>query len=117
MTNHDDTTGDLNDLSNREILKIMLDELACVHRELSADISAVKEDVSILKQDVSGLKQDVSGLKQDVSGLKQDVLSIKSEIKALHSKFNTLNMKVDRNHLTFMHHIENHDQRLLVLEA
>lgn len=52
-------------------------------------------------------------------GLKQEMKDMEMRFDArtdgVTAEFINLNLKVDRNHLTFMHHIDAYDKRILAL--
>ena len=89
MVHDDDNTDELPDLSNKEILKILLEEMSCMYKEHSADIA--------------NLTNRVDG--------------VESRLDQVESNLHSLNIKVDTNHLTFMRHIESYDKRITALEV
>ncbi len=90
---NDDEESAFDDLSNREILRIMLEEMACVSREL-------KEDFKV-----------------EITALGKDVQDVTKRFTTLEKDLKNFTFKVDRNQLTFMHIIDTYDGRLTAVEA
>lgn len=70
MMHDDDENGELPDLSNRELLRVVMQEIADTNKELSGKIEAVNID---LKNDIAGVKKDLKDLKSDVHTLRVEV--------------------------------------------
>ena len=85
------------DLSNREILKVLMQEIADVRGELKQDIADVRSE----------LKQDIAG----VEG------RLQRQISTLDIKMNALTVKVDQNFLCFMSNVDELGMRVTVLET
>ena len=90
MVHDDDDNGYFNDLSNREILRILLEEIAGVRLEL---------------------KDDIASLDRKLSG-RIDALDDK-----LNRKIDNLAFKVDQNQICFMTNLNDIDKRVTVLEV
>lgn len=74
------------DLSNRQILSILMQEIADVRLELKSDIAGLRTE----------LKGDIFGLRTELKG---DIAKVQSEL-------HTLRIEVHQNQSTF---IKNHD--------
>ncbi len=99
MVKNDDTSaslsaGDLNgsfdDLTNREILKLIMDEIMCVR---------------------NGLKEDVSNLGKNLRKEMRD------GFKKVNKRIDNLNFKVDQNCMCFMTNLDSIDKRVTKLET
>lgn len=98
--NGDNGNGGLPDLSNREMLKILLDEIADVRREL-------KEDIQHVDRKLGGR----------MDGLETEMGSLKTEMGSLRTEMSSLRMEVHQNQITFLKNHEEHGKRLAVLEG
>ncbi|MFH1670727.1 MAG: hypothetical protein ABIA92_04030 [Patescibacteria group bacterium] len=96
----DDENNGFEDMTNREILRIMLQEIADVRREL--------------KEDIEGVRQE---LKVDIQSLQSDIKTIKSDVKNLQSDVKNLRAEVHQNHTSFIHNQEDMEKRIVSLEA
>ncbi|MFH0770153.1 MAG: hypothetical protein V1926_02130 [Candidatus Peregrinibacteria bacterium] len=85
------------DLSNKQLLKVLLDEIADVRRELKGDIADLDQK----------LTKRIDGVGHGLS----------KNIDALSSDFQALRIEVHMNQLTFMKNHEELEQRVVVLEA
>lgn len=86
--NGDNGNGQLPDLTNREILKVLLTEIADVRREL---------------------KQDIEALSRRMDGLE-------GRMDTLEEKVDTLRMEVHQNQTTFITNFDHLEKRVEVLE-
>ncbi|MDD5040853.1 MAG: hypothetical protein PHX87_01740 [Candidatus Peribacteraceae bacterium] len=93
MSQSGDDENGIPDLSNKQLLKVLLDEIAAVRGELRADISALDRKFTF----------------------RFDGLS--AEFKTLKSDFQALRIEVHQNQLTLMNNREELEQRVEVLEA
>ena len=100
MQDDDDDDGNLPDLSNREILRIMMQEIADVRKELKEDIGALD------------LKFD-----RKIDALSADFKVLKSDFKTLRSDFYTLKLEVHQNQSTFILNHTDLEKRVMVLET
>ena len=94
MPNDDDQLFE--DMTNREILRVLLEEIALVRGELKGDIASIEERLS----------GRINGMEKGLN----------TKMDSLNRKIDNLNLKVDRNHLTFMHNFDEMDKRVLLLE-
>ncbi len=58
MTRNDDD-NDVPDLSNRELLKVLMQEIADVRRELKEDIAVLDNKITVVSSDLKGLRLQV----------------------------------------------------------
>lgn len=91
----DDTTG-LPDLSNRDILRIMMQEIADVYADLKKDMV-----------DIDG------GLTQKIDNIASDMQVMKKELK---SDIHTLRLEVHQNQTSFMANHTALEKRVTTLE-
>ncbi len=89
------------DMTNRQMFDLLMEEMAAIHRELTEKIEG----------GLFGLRTELKG---EIKGLRTE---LKGDIKELNSKMNLMNLKMDQNFLTFMNHVENYDRRLTALEV
>lgn len=92
MADKDDSNG-IPDMTNKEMLRLLLQEISYVRTELQQEISSVKKE------------------------LKEDIVNLTKKIDQVDRKVDDLSFKVDRNHLTFMKNLDDVDKRVGVLEA
>jgi len=93
------------------------EEMRTGFKSLSSELGVVKSDVSTLKFDVHELKSDVSVLKSDVAVLKSDVSVLKSDVSEIKTDMRRLEGKMDDIADTLTETVEDHERRLVVLEA
>lgn len=89
MTHVDDESGELPELSNRELLRVLMQEIADTNHELSEKIDGLDKS------------------------MRKEMVDMKKELK---SDIHTLRLEVHQNHTSF---IANHDaleKRVIVLE-
>jgi len=85
--------------------------------EMRAGFKLLTGELSVVKSDVSTLKFDVHELKSDVSVLKSDVAILKSDVRRLDDKTDRIEAKLDDVAETLAESVEDHERRLVVLEA
>lgn len=78
----DDDTDELPDLTNRELLRVVMQEIADTHLELRGDIADLRTE----------LKGDIADLRTELKG---DIAQVKSEL-------HTLRLEVHQNQSTFI---------------
>lgn len=78
----DDDTDELPDLTNRELLRVVMQEIADTHLELRGDIADLRME----------LKGDIANLDKKLSG----------RIDSVASEFHTLRLEVHQNQSTFI---------------
>lgn len=59
MIHDDDENGELPDLSNRELLRVVMQEIADTNKELSGKIGAVASDLKDVKSELHTLRIEV----------------------------------------------------------
>jgi len=91
MTKATKRTGQRKDISKRDVVRILMQEIADMRRELKEDIAKC-------------------ALKSDLDALKTGFNSLRTEFKSLRSE-------VHQNQLTFMHNHDALEQRVKVLEV
>lgn len=84
--------GQLPDLTNREILKILLDEIADVRLELKRDIEALSGRMDKLEAEMQEMKKELNG------------------------KLDGLRMEVHQNQIMFMKGHDDLEQRVVAAE-
>ena len=104
MQDDDDDDGNLPDLSNREILRIMMQEIVDVRNELKEEFSS---GLQTLDQKLSG----------KIDALSSDFKTLKSDFKTLRSDFYTLKLEVHQNQSTFIVNHADLEKRVMVLET
>lgn len=77
----------------------------------------VRREFGELRSEFSGLKGEVSDLKSDVSTLKSDVSVLKSDVAELKTDVRRLDAKVDDIAETLTETVQDHEVRLVALEA
>ncbi|MBM3227383.1 hypothetical protein FJZ27_00765 [Candidatus Peribacteria bacterium] len=92
---HDD--NGIPDLTNREILKELLQEIAAVRTELKEDIASLDTKLSCRMDKMDAKMSSVE--------------------RRLDQRIGNLEVKVDRNFLCFMSNLESIDRRVVVLES
>ena len=60
---HDDEDNDVPDLTNKELLKVLLDEIAAVRRELKEDIVVLDKKITRVSVDLGTVSSDLKGLR------------------------------------------------------
>lgn len=96
MMNHDDTNG-FEDMSNQEILRILLEEMSLVRGELKEDIAALDQKIDRVDRKLS---KKIDAVEEKLS-----------------KQINMVSLKSDRNHTTFIRQLNDLDKRVTVLEA
>ncbi len=103
-----------------EIIELKIDKIEKIVTEMAKSFSSLIDQISIIKDDVAGLKSDVSELKTDVSELKTDMTDVKSDAKSFRQEFNErfdgLEEMVQIFFLEIPPRLDNHDERLEILE-
>ena len=94
---HDDKDTGVPDLSNRELLRVLMQEIVDVSREL-------KEDIMDLDQKLSG---KIDTIDQKLTG----------RIDSLSSAVKVLRLEVHQNHASFIKRQNDLEKRVNVLEA
>ena len=84
------------DLSNRQLLNILMQEIADVRHELKGEISGLRVE---LKGDISGLRMELKG---EISGLRGDLQDFRDESH--------------QNQVAFITNQQDHENRIMVLE-
>ena len=93
---HDDDANGFTDLTNKDLLRILMQEIADVRLEL---------------------KNDIQGVDQKVDQLAQKVNQLDKKIDQVDKNVRNLTVKVDQNHLSFMTNIEDVSERVSTLET
>lgn len=93
---YDDDTDELPDLTNREILAVVMQEFADMRNELKQEF-----------------KQDLSELKTE---LKEDIAKLSGRVDKVASELHTLRIEVHQNHSTFIANQRAMEKRVKTLE-
>ncbi len=93
---HDNNNDELPDLSNREILRVVMQEIADTHKELRGDIAELRTE----------LKGDIANLDKKLSG----------RIDSVASEVHTLRIEVHQNQSSFIANQMDMEKRVKVLE-
>lgn len=99
MTHHDDGTDELTDLTNRELLRVLMQEIVDTRNELKQEF----------KQDIADVDKKLIGI-----GGRVDVLEKK--IDKVTSELHTLRIEVHHNQSTFIANQTALEKRVKVLE-
>jgi chromosome segregation ATPase len=112
-----DEDDGLGDLSNRQMLKIIMTEIADVRFELKQDIEKIDIRMDGLESRMGRLESEVHDVKLELRDVKLEVRDLKLEVKDLRTDMGNLKIEVRDNHTTFIRNFENVDRRVTVLEA